>query len=209
MKTDDFIRDLASTAPPLAPKRGSLFVHGFAGLTFASVAFIGLSGVRPDLGDAWLSTGLKVSFGALAAAAMAPLMTRIAGQSLHVRNAIVWPALVLTLAAAVSVVGLAMTTDAMRWTRWTGSGVPDCLWQIPLIAAPMGAALILAMRRFGPTRLSLAGLAIGAVAGGLAAIPYSLFCPIDFAPYVATWYTAAFAICAALGATMGARLLRW
>lgn len=209
MKTEDFIRDLASTAPPLAPKRNSLFVYGFAGLVLASAAFVSLSGVRPDLGEAWLSTGLKMSFGALAAAAMAPLMTRIAGQSLHVRNAIVWPALVLALAAAVSVVGLAITTDALRWTLWTGGGVPDCLWRIPLIAAPMGAALVLAMRRFGPTRLGLAGLAIGVVAGGLAAIPYSLFCPIDFAPYVATWYAAAFGVCAALGASVGARFLRW
>lgn len=209
MKTEDFIRDLASTAPPRAPKRASLAVYGFAGLALASAAFISLSGVRPDLGEAWPSTGLKMAFGALAAAAVTPLLTRIAGQSLHVKEAIIWPALVLCFAAVVSIVGLAMTTDALRWTLWTSGGVPDCLWRIPLIAAPMGAALILAMRRFGPTRLGLAGLAVGAVAGGLAAIPYSLFCPIDFAPYVATWYAVAFGICAALGALLGARFLRW
>lgn len=103
---------------------------------------------------------------------------------------------------------MATTHEPLRWTLWTGGGVPNCLWQSPLIAAPTGAALLFALRRFGPTRLGVAGMTAGAVASALSAIPYSLFCPVDFAPYVATWYTVAFAICGALGALGGSRLLR-
>lgn len=209
MKTDDFIRELAALAPPPPPKRSSLIIYGLAGLTLAGAAFIGIGGVRPDIGDASFATGLKIAFGAVAALAMLPLMSRITEPSLRVRHAAAWPVLLLALSTAITIAGLAMTAEPMRWTLWTTGGVPDCLWQIPLIAAPTGAALILGVRRFAPTRLVIAGLAIGAIAGALAAIPYSLFCPIDFAPYVATWYTAAFAICAALGAIVGARFLRW
>lgn len=209
MKTDDFIRELAIAAPPPAPKSSSLVTYGLAGLVLGAAVFVGIGGVRPDLGAAWLSTGLKIAFGALAALSMAPLLSRIARPSLRTGHAAIWPALVLALAAIVSVAGMAATAEPMRWTLWTSGGVPDCLWQIPMIAAPAGAGLMLAVRRFGPTRLGLAGLAIGAITGALAAIPYSLFCPIDFAPYVATWYTAAFGLCAALGAVAGARLLRW
>ncbi len=209
MKTDDFIRELAAAAPPTAPTRSSVVIYGAAGLLLAAAAFIAISGVRPDLGGAWFSTGLKIAFGALAASAMLPLMLQSTRPSLRTRGAAIWPLLVFAMAAAVSIVGLAMTAAPLRWTLWTSGGVPACLWQIPLIATPTGAALMLAVRRFAPTRLGVAGLAIGAVAGALAAIPYSLFCPVDFAPYVATWYTAAFLICAALGAMFGARLLRW
>lgn len=209
MKTDDFIRELAAAAPSPAPRRSSLVLYGVTGLMLAAAAFIAIGGVRPDLGGAWLSTGLKIAFGALAALAMLPLMIQSTRPTLRITGVAAWPLLVLAAAAGVSIAGLVMTAAPLRWTLWTSGGVPACLWQIPLIAIPTGAALMLAVRRFAPTRLGVAGLAIGAVAGALAAIPYSLFCPVDFAPYVATWYTAAFMICAALGAIVGARFLRW
>lgn len=209
MNTDDFINDLSHRTPPRAPRRATLALYGLAGLLLAGIAFIAIGGVRPDLEAARLSTALKMGFGALVVMAMLPIMNRVVGNDLRIARATLGVISVAVVAAGVSITGMAMTHEPLRWTLWTGGGVPSCLWQIPLIAAPTGAALILAMRRFGPTRLSVAGMTAGAVAGALSAIPYSLFCPIDFAPYVATWYTAAFAICAALGATMGARLLRW
>lgn len=209
MKTEDFIRELAIATPPPAPKVANLVAYGLTGLVFGAVAFVGIGGVRPDLGDAWLPTGLKVAFGFLSALAIAPLLLRIARPSLSAGRAAIWPVPVLALAAVVSVAGLTMTAEPVRWALWTNGGVPDCLWQIPLIAAPAGAGLMLGVRRFGPTRLGLAGLTIGAITGALAAIPYSLFCPIDFAPYVATWYTAAFGLCALLGFLAGTRFLRW
>jgi len=209
MNTEDFIGALSRQTPPPAPKRAMLAVYGLIGLALAGVVFIAIGGVRADLGAAWLSTTLKMSFGALAAIAFLPILNRVIGQNHRILDAAFGVGGVLVLAVLVSAIGLAATDTTLRSTRWTGGGVPDCLWQIPLIAAPTAAALMFAVRRFGPTRLGFAGLGIGAMAGAASAIPYSLFCPIDFAPYVATWYTAAFAICAVIGAILGARLLRW
>lgn len=89
---------------------------------------------------------------------------------------------------------------------WAWPGVSLSVIGKPLASPPRS---FFAARRFGPTRLSAAGAALGAVAGALAAIPYSLFCPIDSAPYVATGYTAAIVLCAGIGALAGGRMLVW
>lgn len=209
MKTEEFIHDLATRMPPPAAKRSSLVLFGLGGLVLAGTGFVAIAGARPDLDAAWISTLLKMSFGALCVVALAPLLWRVAGQNLRIGAASGGVIGVVALACIVSIVGLAMTAEPLRLALWTNGGVPDCLWQIPLIAIPIAAALLIPARRFGPTRIGVAALTIGAAAGALAAIPYSLFCPVDFAPYVATWYTAAFAICAVLGAALGVRFLRW
>ncbi len=209
MNTDDFINELSHRTPPPAPRRAALALYGLAGLLLGGIAFIAIGGLRPDLDSAWRSTALKMSFGALAVMAMLPIMNRVIVNDLRIARATLGVIAVAVLAAGVSITGMAMTHEPLRWTLWTGGGVPSCLWQIPLIAAPTGTALLFALRRFGPTRLGVAGMTTGVVAGALSAIPYSLFCPVDFAPYVATWYTVAFAACAALGALGGSRFLRW
>jgi hypothetical protein len=38
---------------------------------------------------------------------------------------------------------------------------------------------------------------------------YSMYCPVDSAAFVATWYALAIALCAAVGAIVGSILLRW
>jgi hypothetical protein len=65
------------------------------------------------------------------------------------------------------------------------------------------------MRAFAPTRLALAGAAIGAFAGGVGAMAYAMYCPTDSVAFVTTWYTVAIAVCAALGALVGSKFLRW
>jgi hypothetical protein len=209
MKTEDFIHDLATRTAPPAAKRSGLVLFGVVGLALAGTAFIAIAGTRPDLGAAWPSTLLKMGFGALCVVALLPMLRRAIGQDLRIGAAARGVIGVVTFAGIVSAVGIAMTAEPHRMALWTSGGIPDCLWQIPLIAVPIAATLLFAARRFAPTRIGVAALTVGAIAGALAAIPYSLFCPIDFAPYVATWYTAAFAICAALAGLMGARFLRW
>ncbi|MBL8531151.1 MAG: DUF1109 family protein, partial [Hyphomonadaceae bacterium] len=62
---------------------------------------------------------------------------------------------------------------------------------------------------FAPTRLALAGAAIGAISGGVGAMAYAMYCPTDSVAFVTTWYSLAIALCAAIGAGVGSRLLRW
>jgi hypothetical protein len=64
-------------------------------------------------------------------------------------------------------------------------------------------------RSLAPTRLTLSGAALGALSGGLGAMAYAMYCPVDSVAFVTTWYVVAIAICAALGAVIGSRLLRW
>jgi hypothetical protein len=209
MKTDDLIKALAAEAPPRMHAEIRLAAAGFAGLMTVAAAFIMIFGVRPDLATAAPSTALKIGFAMLALIGLAPLALRAARPSVRLRDTLVPIAGLALIAATVTIVGLIAAPEGMRLLVWTGGGVPDCLRRIPIIALPIGALLFMAARALGPTRLGAAGAALGGVAGALAAIPYSLFCPIDSAPYVATWYLAAIGLCAGAGAVAGARWLRW
>ncbi|OQW60450.1 MAG: hypothetical protein A4S17_00735 [Proteobacteria bacterium HN_bin10] len=208
MNTDDFIACLAQTQAPATKWSWTFAASAAIGLGAASALFLLSAGSRPDLATAWAPTLLKVSFGLIAALALAPFVWRATRPNVRLRETLAPAALFLAAAAAISAIGLLTAPSELRWVIWTGGGAPDCLIRIPLISLPIAAALFVAARRFAPTRLSFAGAALGAMAGGLAAIPYSLFCPIDSAPYVATWYSVSIAICALVG-LLSSRALRW
>jgi hypothetical protein len=84
-----------------------------------------------------------------------------------------------------------------------------CPWRILALSAPIFAVVIWAMRRAAPTRPALAGAAAGVFAGAVGATVYGLFCQEATAAFVVAWYSLGIAACAALGAAVGARLLRW
>ncbi|MBT9447707.1 MAG: DUF1109 family protein [Hyphomonadaceae bacterium] len=48
-----------------------------------------------------------------------------------------------------------------------------------------------------------------AVSGGIGAMACAMYCPTDSVPFVVTWYAVAITLCAASGAVVGARVLRW
>ena len=74
---------------------------------------------------------------------------------------------------------------------------------------PVFAAMVWWLRGLAPTRLRLAGAAAGFAAGTTAALVYTLHCPEIEPPFLAVWYVLGMAIPAALGASLGPRLLRW
>jgi hypothetical protein len=84
-----------------------------------------------------------------------------------------------------------------------------CLYCIPLFAVFPWSGVIWALRKGAPTRLMLSGAIAGIVAGGLGAAAYALSCKSDTIPFIAIWYGLAIALCAAIGALFGPRLLRW
>jgi hypothetical protein len=84
-----------------------------------------------------------------------------------------------------------------------------CLVAIPMLSVPGLAAVLWAMRGLAPTRLASAGAAAGLLAGAIAAVAYSLYCPELAAPFVAVWYLLGIVAVAALGALLGPRVLRW
>src|SRR5436190_413291 len=101
------------------------------------------------------------------------------------------------------------TPAEARMAVWMGHAAMVCPWRIVAIAGPVFILLIWAMRGLAPTRLTAAGAAAGLLAGALGASVYELFCRETGAAFVATWYTLGIAACAAVGAILGPRLLRW
>lgn len=211
MKTDQLIEVLARNVEPAERPRWKrrlalTLAAGFAvGLVLLVIGF----GVRPDIGIALTPVLLKAGFAALAASLMLPLAARLMrpGRPLGWRlSAIVVFAGVCALAACIALLG---EPPERRLEAWTGGGFPWCLVMVPILAAPTAAGLLWLMRSFAPTQLTLTGAAIGALAGGVGAMVYAMYCPVDSVAFVTTWYAVAIAICAALGAVIGSKLLRW
>jgi hypothetical protein len=89
------------------------------------------------------------------------------------------------------------------------AAVLKCLIAVPLTAALPLAALFMALRNGAVTRPALAGAFAGLAAAGLAILAYALHCTEDGARFVGTWYVAATALTAGIGAALGPRVLRW
>jgi hypothetical protein len=211
MNTDDLIDALSrNPAPAEPPRHGERVGMALAAGGVIALAFLLLSfGVRPDLMDKLPVVAAKAGFSAALAGFAALLAARLArpGRPTGWRA---W-ALAAALVASLAVAGLMLTqTDpSTRLAAWTGGGFPWCLVIIPALAAPFAAGLMAVMRAMAPTRLELSGAAIGGVAGGMGAMVYALYCPVDSVAFVTTWYALAIALCAAAGAFLGQRFLRW
>lgn len=180
-----------------------------AGLTLSLVLMAALFGVRADFDQAFVAVILKVGFGLAAAAAAAPLLLELARPNARARHAALPALLFAAGSVAIAFVACLVTPAEARMGSWLGEGVPECLYRIPLLAIPIAAALLVAVRGLGATRLTLAGATIGALSGSLAAIAYANCCPMDSALYVASWYLAAILFCAAAGALVIGRALKW
>jgi hypothetical protein len=211
MKTERLIELLARGVEPaerpawLQRLALTLLVGGVAGALLLAIGF----GVRPDIGAAPMPVLGKAMFSAAAAAVMLPLLVRLMrpGRPLQWRLGAV--AAFVALAALATCVALLGEAPGERLAAWTGGGFPWCLVLVPLLGAPTAALLVWLMRGFAPTQLTLTGAAIGALSGGIGAMAYSMYCPVDSVAFVTTWYVIAIGLSAALGAVIGARLLRW
>lgn len=211
MKTDDLIDALARNVEPAErPRwRRRLALTLLVGLAVAAaLVAIGL-GVRTDIGVARMPVMMKALFSALAAAVILPVAVQLMkpGRPLGWRLGAV--ALFVGVCALCVVVALMGEAPEDRMRAWMGGGAPWCVVLIPVLAAPTAALLLWLMRAFAPTRLALLGAAIGALSGGIGAMAYAMYCPTDSVAFVTTWYVLGIALSAAIGAVVGARVLRW
>jgi hypothetical protein len=211
VKTDQLIDLLAKNVEPAerphwARRMALTIVVGL--IAAVLIVAIGI-GVRPDIGVARMPVMLKAMFSAAAAAALLPLAVQLMkpGRPLGWRIGAVL--VFLGVCALATIVALMGEAPEERMQAWMGGGFPWCVVVVPILAAPTAAGLLWLMRSFAPTRLTLAGAAIGALSGGVGAMAYAMYCPVDSVAFVTTWYVVAIALCAALGAVVGARLLRW
>lgn len=211
MKTDHLIDMLARGVEPAERPRWArqLALTLAVGLAAAVLIVALWIGVRPDLGSARMPVMMKAMFAAAAAAAMLPMAVRLMkpGRPLGWRIGAVL--LFIGVCVVATVVALMGEAPEDRMRMWMGGGFPWCVVIVPILAAPTAAGLLWLMRSFAPTRLTLAGAAIGALSGGVGAMAYAMYCPVDSMAFVTTWYVVAIALCAAIGAVVGARVLRW
>ena len=211
MKTDDLINMLAKNVEPMERPRWArrMLLMLAVGLLAAAALVLAVVGMRPDIGTSMMAVLMKASFSALAAAVILPLVVRLMrpGRPLGWRVAAVLVFVgVCVLATAIALMG---QPTAARMHAWTGGYFPWCIVFIPLLAAPTAAGLVWVMRGLAPTRLTLSGAAIGALSGGIGAMAYAMYCPVDSVAFVTTWYVVGIAICAAAGALIGSKVLRW
>jgi hypothetical protein len=121
-----------------------------------------------------------------------------------------WLLLVPMILLALGIGGEMMMPQRLpMMTRLVGNNARLCLAAIPLLSLPILAAALIGLRQGAPSNPMLAGALAGVLSAGLAAVLYAVHCPDDSPLFVATWYTLAVALVAAIGALAGAKVLRY
>jgi len=212
MDTDQLIKTLAADNAHRA--RPVSLVLALALLAAAPVSifmFMAELGVRPDVMTAMHNPFFDLKFAvtlALAAAAIT-ISLHLARPEASLRG-FVW---LLAIPAGLLVAGISgeimMPQRLPMMTRLVGSNSKVCMTAVPLMSLPLLAASLLGLRHGAPTRPAVAGAMAGLLSAGLAATLYASHCTDDSPLFVATWYSIATALMAALGALIGSRMLKY
>lgn len=209
MKTSDLIKALSVDARPAQPLGRTWLAAAAIATAIAAVMFFGTIGPRPDIAAAAQTVRFPMKFVvtiALAASAFA-VLRELSRPGEEPRWTWLLPAPLL-LGLAVAAEFLAIPRDQLV-ARLVGNNMLVCLTFIPLIGLGPLAVFLAALRHGAPTRPLIAGAIAGLAAGGLAATFYAAHCTDDSPLFVATWYTIAVAVLAALGAVLAPHIARW
>jgi hypothetical protein len=212
MRTDDLIKALDADARSTAMPLGSAWwLAAGAATAIAVVVFWLTIGPRADIATAMHTMRFLAKFvftAALAVSAFASIRA-LSTPGASTSRAAAWM-IAAPLLVVIAVVLELLSVPAADWgTRLVGSNMLTCLTSIPLIGIGPLAVFIAVLRYGAPTRSVLAGTVAGLLAGGLAATFYAAHCFDDSPLFVATWYTIAIVILAALGALGGRLFVRW
>ena len=212
MRTSEFIAALTADPVPEPIRLGRRVAAALViGLVGSVALYVLLLGPRPDIAAAcgtmrfWLKFVDSFAF----ALPMLLLTLRLARPDAKPRALALWLAAPLILLAAGVVVELLVVPQGEWLSRLMGSTAMHCTITIPMLAAPVLAALIVALRAGAPLHPRLTGALAGAAAAGVGALVYASSCPSDSPLFVATWYPLATLICMGVGALAGRRFLAW
>jgi hypothetical protein len=212
MDTDQLIKTLAADNTHHArPVSSVLALALLAAAPVSIFMFAAELGVRPDVMTAMHNPFFDLKFAvtlALAAAAIT-ISLHLSRPEASLRG-FVW---LLAIPAGLLVAGISgemmMPQRLPMMTRLVGHNSKVCLTAVPLLALPLLAASLIGLRHGAPTRPALAGAMAGVLSSGLAATLYASNCTDDSPLFVATWYTLATIIVAAIGAVVGSKVLRY
>jgi hypothetical protein len=212
METDQLIRTLAADNPHQARPVGVVLMLALLSAAPVSVAmfFAGL-GLRPDVMTAMSNPFFDLKFMVTLALAISAIAIglHLSRPQASLRG---W-AWLLLIPAGLLVGGIAVEMMLPQrlptMARLIGSNSRVCMIAIPLMSLPLLAAALIGLRHGAPTQPAVTGAIGGLLSAGLAATLYGSHCTDDSPLFVATWYTIATAIVAAIGALAGSRLLRF
>lgn len=213
MQTDDLISLMSASNRPVDTGwlRRATWLCAFAALSITAGLVLLMLGARPDLGRAWMTLPViaKATLGASVAAIALALFQSSLRPGLKPARRLPLVAVPLVIAAGWALLTLAQA-PAEQWSALVfGRYWRACLISVPLYAlCPLLMLLVLA-RRGAPVDGPLTGACAGLASAGLATVAYSLHCPDDTAPFLATWYTIAIAAVTGLGTLILPRFLRW
>jgi hypothetical protein len=212
VKTSDFINALAADPVPEPIQLGRRVALALVVGLVASVALYWLLlGPRPDIVAATGSMRFWLKFVDSFAFALPTLLLtlRLAHPDAKPRTLALWLAAPFILLAVGVLVELAVVPQSEWMSRLMGATAMHCTFTIPMLAAPILAALIVALRPGAPLHPALTGAIAGAASAGVAALVYASSCPGDSPLFVATWYPLATLICMGVGALAGRWFLAW
>jgi hypothetical protein len=211
METDQLIRTLAAdNAHHARPVGFVLALSLLAGVPFSLAMFLATLGVRPDVMTAMHNPFFDLKFLVTLALAISAIAIglHLARPEASLKG---WGWLLLIPAGflAIGIGGEMMMPQRLpMMTRLIGSNSRVCMTAITLLSLPLLAAALIGLRHGAPARPALAGAVAGLLSAGLAATLYAAHCTDDSPLFVATWYTIAAALVAAIGALAGSRMLR-
>ncbi len=212
VKTSDLIAALAADPVPEPIRLGRRLAVSLAlGLLGALVLYALFVRPRPDFMAALGTIRFNLKFVDAAALALPAvlLLARLARPDAKAGMLVFWLFAPLALLGVAVAVELAVVPQVEWLPRLVGRNWMFCSTMIPMMAAPILAALIFALSAGAPQHPALTGALAGAAAAGLAAFLYASHCPDDSPLFVATWYPLATLVCAAAGAWAGRRFLSW
>jgi hypothetical protein len=212
VRTSDFITALSADPIPEPIRLGRRVAAALAFGFVCSVAlYCLLLGPRPDVAAAAGTMRFWMKFVDSFAFALPTLLLtlRLAYPDAKPRALALWLLAPFILLAAGVVVELLVVPQSEWMSRLMGATAIHCMITIPMLAAPILAALIVALRPGAPLYPGLTGAIAGAAAAGVGALVYASSCPGDSPLFVATWYPLATLICMGVGALAGRWFLAW
>ena len=213
MKTDDLITLLAADNVPVARRAAFRLIAAAValGVALAALMMQVTLGVRPDLAQAilWPPFWIKVLVPAAVALASFATLERLARPGVDARAVAVWITVPIGLLWLMALTVYANAPPPQRAQMLWGQSWHTCTASIVLVATPVIAAALLALRQLAPTRPALAGACAGMLGGAAGAGVYAWHCPESGLPFVAVWYVAGIVVCALAAAWLGPRVLRW
>ena len=212
MDTDQLIKTLAADNTHRARPVGfALMLALMAAAPVSLLMFFTELGIRPDVMTAMRNPFFDLKFLvtlalALPAIAIAIHLSRPEASLRGFGWLLLIPAGLLTAGIGGEMM---MPQRLPMMTRLVGSNWRTCLTAIPLMSLPLLAAALIGLRHGAPTRPAVTGAIAGLVSAGVAATLYASHCTDDSPLFVATWYSIATALVAAIGALAGSRVLRF